>query len=65
MQESIPVTDLTLDDFIVEGKARIAVKKVTRCPSTTKGIGKFHVNDTMCFDGIAEIQVIRDRKTED
>ena len=44
-------------DVIVHNNRRIVVQTIERCPSSRKGIPKYHVNKSLCVDSIAPLEV--------
>ena len=51
----ISVTGLAIGDIIIDGKTGILVKTITPCTQ----YGKLHVNETLCYDNISTIEIIR------
>lgn len=54
---TVKVENLRIGDTIREGGRTIVVKSITRCGD--KGVGKFHVNDTLCYERHAEVTLSR------
>lgn len=52
-------TGLAIGDIIIDGKSTVVVTKLARCKSHNKGIPRVHVNDSLCYDTVQPLKVIR------
>jgi hypothetical protein len=58
----IETTTLQVGDTIVLEKGTLSILELEICPSSRKGVIKYHVNGTHCFDSIQPFTVHRSRK---
>jgi hypothetical protein len=54
---TISPSELAVGDIIVDGKRSTKVFELAHCPSHTRGVGRTHVNKTLCYDNVVALQV--------